>query len=377
MTDQRQSNRDQWAPQAVTPEQTDPDWTEPASSTQDSTARDGTDAEPPDEDGTVYQSAAHEPAVDEPALDEPVDATADDEPVAEERTAEQPAGESQGLDAVDGSVPAGHADPDHGDLDDADLEHAVGVASVPDAEPGMDMEADTVDRGDVDSPGVTAQDAAQTDGADGSYGIEEHSADALAAVDDQEPAEEHDGVPVVSDTGEPVAGVDERADVADGEVPLEPVPMDHAAVPDVTDSGEPVAGVDERADVADGEVPLEPVPMDHAAVPDVTDSGELLPGDVPEEPGLAFVDGETTERFRDRWQQLQLRFVDDPHTAAGLAGALVDEVVAALRDAVDRQRSALEDWQSDDGVDAHSGDTERLRVAVRRYRDFLDRLLGL
>jgi len=341
MTDQRQSNRDQWAPQAVTPEQTDPDWTEPASSTQDSTARDGTDAEPPDEDGTVYQSAAHEPAVDEPALDEPVDATADDEPVAEERTAEQPAGESQGLDAVDGSVPAGHADPDHGDLDDADLEHAVGVASVPDAEPGMDMEADTVDRGDVDSPGVTAQDAAQTDGADGSYGIEEHSADALAAVDDQEPAEEHDGVPVVSDTGEPVAGVDERADVADGEVPLEPVPMDHAAVPDVTDSG------------------------------------ELLPGDVPEEPGLAFVDGETTERFRDRWQQLQLRFVDDPHTAAGLAGALVDEVVAALRDAVDRQRSALEDWQSDDGVDAHSGDTERLRVAVRRYRDFLDRLLGL
>jgi hypothetical protein len=112
-------------------------------------------------------------------------------------------------------------------------------------------------------------------------------------------------------------------------------------------------------------------------MPEFTGSGELLPGAGPEEPSLALFDGETTVRFRDRWQQLQLHFVDDPHVAAALAGALVDEVVAALRDAVDRRRSTLADWQSDDGVDAHSGDTERLRVAIRRYRDFLDRLLGL
>ena len=176
---------------------------------------------------------------------------------------------------------------------------------------------------------------------DGAYGIEGHPADAPAAVEEQEPAEEHDGAAVVTDTGQPVDGVDERADVADGEVSLVPVPVDDAAAPDVTGSG------------------------------------ELLPGDVPEEPGLALLRRRDDRAVPGSVAELQLHFVDDPHAAAGLAGALVDEVVAALRDAVDRQRSALEDWQSGDGVDAHSGDTERLRVAVRRYRDFLDRLLGL
>jgi hypothetical protein len=332
MTDQRQSTRDHWAPPAPTLEQADQDWTGPTSSTQDNTARLRADAEHPAEEGTVYQSAAHESAVDESVVGPPVDGTAADEPVAEERTAEQPAGDGEGLDA-DGSVPAGHADLDHGDP-----EHAVGVASVPDAEPAPDTD---IDRGDPNSPGVAAQDAARIDGPDGGYGIDGRPADASAAVEEQEPAEGHDGVAVVADTGQPVDGVDERADVADGEVPLVPVAVDDAAAPDVTGSG------------------------------------ELLPGDVPEEPSLALFDGETTARFRDRWQLLQLRFVDDPHAAAGLAGGLVDEVVAALRDAVDRQRSALEDWQSGDGVDPHAGDTERLRVAVRRYRDFLDRLLGL
>ncbi len=331
MTDQRQNTRDQWAPADPTLEHADPDWTGPAPSTQDSTAQDRTDPESPVEDGTVYQSAANESAVD---------GTADDEPAAEQRTAEQPAGDGEGLDAVDGSAPSGHADPDHGNL-----EHAVGVASVPDAEPALDTEADTVDRADFDSPAVTAQDAARTDGADGANGIEGHPDDALASVEEpveeREPAEEQDGTAAVTDTGQPVEGVDERADLAHDEVPLVPIPRDHAAMPDVTGSG------------------------------------ELLPGDVSEEPSLALFDGETTLRFRDRWQELQLRFVDDPHAAAGLAAALVDEVLAALRDAVDRQRSTLADRQSDGGVDAHSGDTERLRVAVRRYRDFLDRLLGL
>jgi hypothetical protein len=99
----------------------------------------------------------------------------------------------------------------------------------------------------------------------------------------------------------------------------------------------------------------------------------LLPGDVPQDPVTALLDGATTDRFRDRWQQLQLRFIDDPHAAAGV---VVDEVVTALHDAIDQRRLTLEDGQSGDGVDVHAGDTERLRVAVRRYRDFLDHLLG-
>jgi hypothetical protein len=210
------------------------------------------------------------------------------------------------------------------------------VASVSDAEPAPDPEADTVDRGAFDSPGV----AARTDAPDGANGIKPHPTDAPAGVAELEVAGERDDLAVGTGTGQPV-------------------------------------DVDEGAEVADGATPMVPVPMDDAASPEVTRPGELLPGEFAEEPGLALFDGETTKRFRDRWQELQLRFVDDPHAAQGQAVALVDEVVTALRDAVDQQRSALHDWQAGQSVDGHSGDTEQMRVAVRRHRDFLNHLLGV
>jgi hypothetical protein len=114
---------------------------------------------------------------------------------------------------------------------------------------------------------------------------------------------------------------------------------------------------------------------DEAAESGVTDSSELSPGDVPDTPASALFDAATAERIRIRWQRLQLHFVDDPRAAVGQASELVDEVISALRDAVDRQRSGLEDWR--DSVNTHSADTEQLRIAVRGYRGLLDRLLGL
>jgi hypothetical protein len=336
MTDQLQNTRDPWTPPAPTLEQADPDWTGPASSTQDSRTRDRTDQERPAEDGTVYESAAHESAVDEPVVEEPrVDGTAADEAAVGGNIAEQPMGDGDGFDTVDTSVPAGDAGFDH-----ADPGHAVGVASVPDAE----AEAGSVDPDEFDAPGVAAHGAVETDGADGAYGTDGQPADAAAAPEESE---------------EP-----EAAEEPDG-----------AAT--VTEIGQRVDDVDERGDVVGGESPIVPAPGDDVAAPDVTGSGQLVPGDVPDEPNVALFDAEMTDQFRDRWQRLQMDFVDDPQTAVGLAGALVDEVVTALREAVDRQRSALEEWHSGHGVDAHAADTERLRVAVRRYRDFLDRLLSL
>jgi len=315
MTDQRQSTRDQWAPPTL--EQADPDWTGPASSSQNSAAKDWTDAERPAVDGTVYESAAHESAIDESVVDD----ISADEPVAEELVAAQPADDGDGLGEVDRSVPAHRSDLDHADLEHADLEH-------------VDLEHVDLEHVDL-----------------------EH-ADPEHAV----------GVASVPDA---VAATDTEADTVDrGDLdPPGGVAQDAARI----DGPNGAYGI--KGNPAD--VPLVPVPGDDAVASDVTGSGELLPGDVPDEPGLALLDGDTTGRFRDRWQELQLRFVDDPHTAADQAGALVDEVVAALRDAVDGQRSSLEEWQSGDGIDTHFGDTERLRVAVRRYRDFLDRLLVL
>jgi len=330
MTDQLQSTRDQWTPPTGTPEHTDQDRTGPDHHhhPEDSTAQDSTDADRTAADGTVYRSAEYDAAVDQPDVHETdADGTANQRG-ADYRTTEHPADE--GLDPVDGSVPADHTDPDH-----ADPDHAVGVASVPDADPG----AETTDRGAFDAAGVSAQDDVRTEAPDETYGLDGHPAHTPAAVQDVEVAGEHDGVPAVTDTGEPF-------------------------------------DVDERADVAGGVTPVV-VPMADAASADVTRTRETLPGDLPEEPGLALFDSETTQRFRDRWHELQLRFVDDPHVAEGQAVALVDEVVTALRDAVDRQRSELHDWQASQGADSHTGDTERMRVAVRRYRDFLDHLLAV
>jgi hypothetical protein len=318
MTDQLQNTRERWTPPAGTPEHTD----------QDSTVQDSTGAERPADDGTVYRSAGYDSAVDKPEVHEPhADGTANQRG-ADHRTTEDPAGES--LDPVDGPVPAGHADLDH-----ADPDHAVGVASVPDAEP----EAESIDSGAFDAAGVAAHDDVRTDAPHETHSLYGHRADTPAAVEDVEAAREHDRVPAVTDTRQPV-------------------------------------DVDERADVAGGETPTV-VPMADAASVDIARANETLPDALPGEPGLALFDADTTQRFRDRWHELQLRFVDDPHFAEGQAVALVDEVVTALRDAVDRQRTALHDWQASQGADAHTGDTERMRVAVRRYRDFLDHLLGV
>ncbi|SCE93942.1 hypothetical protein [Micromonospora chokoriensis] len=83
------------------------------------------------------------------------------------------------------------------------------------------------------------------------------------------------------------------------------------------------------------------------------------------------LDTDTAQGFRDRWRDVQLRFVDDPHAAAGEAQALVEEAIQALSSALAAQKTTLGGWQ-----DAGSADTEQLRVAVRNYRDFLDRVLG-
>ncbi|MEU4553431.1 hypothetical protein EV382_3987 [Micromonospora violae] len=83
------------------------------------------------------------------------------------------------------------------------------------------------------------------------------------------------------------------------------------------------------------------------------------------------LDPDTAQGFRDRWRDVQLRFVDDPQAAAGEAQSLVEEAIQALSSALAAQKTTLGGWQ-----DAGSADTEQLRMAVRNYRDFLDRVLG-
>ncbi|GGN67859.1 hypothetical protein GCM10010112_31660 [Actinoplanes lobatus] len=83
---------------------------------------------------------------------------------------------------------------------------------------------------------------------------------------------------------------------------------------------------------------------------------------------VALFPGGDVESLRERWRDIQLRFVDDPKAATGEAAGLVDE-------AVDKLAKALRDHRG--SLSTGTGETEALRVELRSYRDILDRLLGL
>jgi len=82
---------------------------------------------------------------------------------------------------------------------------------------------------------------------------------------------------------------------------------------------------------------------------------------------------EDGERFHTRWTDVQAGFVDDPRQAVEHADGLVAEVIKNLAEAFATERSGLEQqWQQGEDVS-----TEDLRLALRRYRSFFDRLLSV
>jgi hypothetical protein len=75
--------------------------------------------------------------------------------------------------------------------------------------------------------------------------------------------------------------------------------------------------------------------------------------------------------FRDRWQTIQNRFVDDPREAVHDADTLVADVMQTLASTFAQHKKDLESqWGEGKEVD-----TEELRGALRRYRSFFNRLL--
>jgi len=77
--------------------------------------------------------------------------------------------------------------------------------------------------------------------------------------------------------------------------------------------------------------------------------------------------------FRNRWTEIQTGFVDEPRRAVEQADALVAEVIKRLANSFADERGKLESqWGRGDNVS-----TEDLRVSLRRYRSFFDRLLNV
>src|ERR1700741_684032 len=91
-----------------------------------------------------------------------------------------------------------------------------------------------------------------------------------------------------------------------------------------------------------------------------------------EDSGAVLFGGAEVERFRARWRELQADFVDDPAKAVQGADELVDELTRALTEIfAEHKRDLEQQWQG-----GGSGETEELRVALRRYRSFFDQLLN-
>jgi hypothetical protein len=80
-----------------------------------------------------------------------------------------------------------------------------------------------------------------------------------------------------------------------------------------------------------------------------------------------------TENLRRQWDALQTAFVDDPRVAVERADHLVVETIRTLSTSFNQERSRLEEqWARGESVS-----TENLRVAIRLYRSFFDRLLSI
>jgi hypothetical protein len=98
-----------------------------------------------------------------------------------------------------------------------------------------------------------------------------------------------------------------------------------------------------------------------AAAP--ADNDELVP----------LFETEEARKFRTQWLSIQSKFVDDPSASVKQADELVASVLKSVTMSFSDRRVALEQqWNSGENIS-----TEDLRVALKRYRSFFDRLLTL
>jgi hypothetical protein len=96
------------------------------------------------------------------------------------------------------------------------------------------------------------------------------------------------------------------------------------------------------------------------------------PRTIDEAPAPLFVN-EDAAGYRTRWSAIQTGFVDEPRKAVEEADALVAEVMKRLAEIFADERRQLESqWERAEQIS-----TEDLRLAMRRYRSFFERLLSI
>jgi hypothetical protein len=92
------------------------------------------------------------------------------------------------------------------------------------------------------------------------------------------------------------------------------------------------------------------------------------------------------ETYTAQWQEIQFKFVDDPHGSVTEAAEIVSQVTAKLEAAIQervqaieaRQHAIAEQQRSLRGRwgEGSNADTESMRETLRMYKTFLDQLIG-
>jgi hypothetical protein len=135
--------------------------------------------------------------------------------------------------------------------------------------------------------------------------------------------------------------------------------------------------IQERADIVEGRSDVQP----NAPIGTAELAGRAKPDTQPVASDAATSGSDRVPLFpeselsdsRRRWQDIQASFVDDPRSAVQAADELVASLMTRLAQVFADERGKLEhEWDRGENVS-----TEDLRVRLRRYRSFFDRLLSV
>jgi hypothetical protein len=186
------------------------------------------------------------------------------------------------------------------------------------------------------------------------------TADVAASANKQRPPRKEVGA----------ARKERAAPQADGDLQADAAPQDDKPPPeDTRPQDDTAAGTTTRASGAEtgAEARAEETRGNPAAA-----TADRAPSTKREESGLAplFAEDVATE-FRSRWDVVQRGFVDDPRQSVRAGDELVAQVIKSLVETFSGQRASVE------GERADQASTENLRLALRRYRSFFERLLSI
>jgi len=220
-----------------------------------------------------------------------------------------------------------------------------------------------------------------------------HEDDAVAVTSPDTPpdhqATEPDMFGATRSTGEAPAAASAAA-------PAEPPAAEDqpgaATIADVRAARTPVGEAPAPVDAAPaGAAPAGAAPARDVPAPGSPANGELRPG---EATGTLGDFSDLTygnlipdaAHYAEQWQQIQFKFVDDPHASVTEAADIIAQVTAKMEAAIaerqrvieERQRAIAEQQRSLRGRwgEGTNADTETMRATLRMYKQFLDQLIG-